>query len=324
VTGVLYLTDADVQQLVSMQACIELMDRVFRDTADGRAESRPRQHLSLPGRGFHRVMIGGEYGLNAFGLKTYAAAERGPRYMVLLYEASNAHLQAIVEAKYVGQLRTGAAAGLATRYMSRSDVSTLGIIGSGREARSQLEAMLAVRSFRRVTCYSRTSERRERFATEMTARFGVEVTPVESGEACVADADVVCTITSANEPVLEGKWLKPGTHVNAVGATSLYRREIDDDVVRLAGTVVVEDVVQAREECGELIHAAERGLLRWQTVLGLHQLTSGAMSGRKHAEEITLYNALGVASEDVAVAAKAYAQACAQGIGVELAIPAWV
>jgi ornithine cyclodeaminase/alanine dehydrogenase-like protein (mu-crystallin family) len=319
-----YLTDSDVQQLISMPACIDLMERVFRDTAEGLAESRPRQHLSLPGRGFHRVMIGGEYGLNAFGLKTYAAAERGPRYMVLLYDASNAHLRAIVEAKYIGQLRTGAAAGLATRYMSRSDATSLGIIGSGREARSQLEAMLAVRPFRRVTCFSRTAQRREGFASEMTARFAVEVLPVESGEACVADVDVVCTITSANEPVLEGTWLKAGTHVNAVGATSLYRREIDDEVVRRADTVVVEDVVQAREECGELIHAAERGLLRWQTVLGLHQLASGAMQGRKAAEEITLYNALGVASEDVAVAAKAYELARAQHIGVELAIPAWV
>ena len=323
-TGVLYLTDADVQQLISMQACIDLMERVFRDTATGRAESRPRQHLSLPARGFHRAMIGSEYGLNAFGLKTYAAAERGPRYMVLLYDASNAHLQAIIEAKFLGQLRTGAAAGLATRYMARSDVTSLGIIGSGREARSQLEAMLAVRPFRRVTCYSRTSQRREGFASEMTARFGVEVVPVESGEACVADADVVCTITSANVPVLEGKWLQPGTHINAVGATSIYRREIDDEVVRRAGTIVVEDVVQAREECGELIHAAERGLLRWATVFNLGQLASGAVEGRVDAKDITLYNALGVASEDVAVAASAYQLARHRGMGVELAVPTWV
>ena len=323
-TGVLYLTDSDIQQLISMPACIDLMDRLFRDTAKGLAETRPRQHLSLPGRGFHRVMIGGAYGLNAFGLKTYAAAERGPRYMVLLFDASNAHLQAIVEAKYVGQLRTGAVAGLATRYMSSPDVTTLGIIGSGREARSQLEAMLAVRPFRRVTCYSRTSQRREGFASEMAARFGVEVVPVESGETCVVDADVVCTITSANEPVLEGNWLKAGSHVNAVGATSIYRREIDDEVVRRAGKVVVEDLMQAREECGELIHAAERGLLRWQTVLELGQLASGTVAGRKEGDEITLYNALGIASEDVAVAASAYRLACERGMGVELAVPSWV
>ena len=319
---VLYLNDTDVQQLLPMATCIDVMQRVFSDAAQGLTENRPRQHLSLPQGGFHRVMAGGAYGFNAFGLKSYAAVKRGPRYMVLLYDASTAHLNAIVEAKYLGQVRTGAAAGLATRYMARPDAKHLAIIGTGREARSQLEAMVAVRQIERVTCYSRTAEKRDAFASEMSAKFGVEVTAFDTAEACVAGADLICTITSTNTPVFHGEWLAPGVHLNAVGATSLYRQEIDAEAVRRADTVVVEDLEQAKEECGELIYAAERGLLRWPNVVELRHVVSGVVPGRRRAEDITLYNALGVASEDVAAAAHVYQQAKEQGRGVELPIPA--
>jgi alanine dehydrogenase len=319
---VMYLTDADVQALLPMRTCIDVLERTFRDAAEGLTESRPRQHLSLPGGGFHRLMAGGAYGFDAFGLKSYAAVGRGPRYMVLLYEASTSDLQAIVEAKFLGQVRTGAVAGLATRLLSRADARRLAIIGTGREARAQCEAMLAVRSFQHVTCYSRTVERRTQFAEEMSGRFDVPVEALETAEACVAGADVICTITSTNTPVLDGSWLEPGVHVNAVGATSLYRREVDERVVQRANTVVVEDMDQAKDECGELIYAAERGLLRWSRVLELHELVSGAHPGRRDASDITLFDALGVASEDVACAAYVYQQAKASGRGVELPIPA--
>jgi ornithine cyclodeaminase len=155
----------------------------------------------------------------------------------------------------------------------------------------------------------------------MAERFGIPVDPMESAEACVAGADIVCTITSTNTPVLNGAWLEPGMHVNAVGATSLYRREIDEEVVRRSDMVVVEDLDQAKQECGELIYAAERGILRWPRVLELRQIVSGSALGRHTAEEITLFDALGVASEDVACAAHVCQQAAALGYGVELPIP---
>ena len=308
-----------------MDACIDLMEKLFRDEAAGLAESRPRQHLSPPSGGFLRVMIGAAYGEDAFGLKTYAAVRGGPRYLVLLYRASTAELLAIVEARYLGQVRTGAAAGVATRYLARPDATRLAIIGSGREARAQLEAMLEVRSIESVRCYSRSAERREQFAREMTSKFGVSVEAVQTGTECVAGADVVCTITSANTPVLEGAWLEPGMHLNAIGATSLYRREIDAEAVRRADRIVVENIEQAKHECGELIYAAERGSLRWPTVLELRQLVGGeGIAGRRQPDEITLFDGLGVAAMDVAGAAHVYRQAQATGMGVELPIPARV
>jgi ornithine cyclodeaminase/alanine dehydrogenase-like protein (mu-crystallin family) len=318
---VLYLNDADVQRLLPMQTCIEVMERVFGDAARGLTENRPRQHLSPPNGGFLRVMAGAAYGSNAFGLKTYAAVGRGPRYLVLLYDAAQAHLQAIVEAKYLGQVRTGAAAGLATRYMARPEARRLAMIGTGREARSQLEAMLAVRPLDYVSCYSRTADKRAAFVRDMTTQFGVTVEAFETAEACVDGADIICTITSTNTPVLSGQWLRPGMHLNAVGATSLYRQEIDLEAVRRSDLVVVEDLEQAKDECGELIYAAERGVLRWPNVVELRHVVAGIQPGRRSAGEITQYNALGVASEDVAAAAYAVERARDQGLGIELPIP---
>lgn len=318
----LYLSDADVQRLVPMDTCIGLMEELFVQDERGLVENRPRQHLVLPGGGFHRTIIGGAYGFNAFGLKSYAATSPPPRYMVLLYNATTGALEAIVDAKYLGQLRTGAVAAVATRRMARPDSSTIGIIGTGREARSQLEAMTYVMSIRSVRCYSRTEERRNGFAKEMSEKFKLEVTPVTTGEDCVKGVDVVITITNSSTPVLQGDWLEPGMHLNAVGATSsVYRREIDEVAVKRAGTVVVEDLDQVKSEAGELIHAVQRGLLRWSKVLELRQVVSGKAAGRQSADEITLFKSLGVASEDMAGAAYALQKAREQGIGIELPIP---
>jgi ornithine cyclodeaminase/alanine dehydrogenase-like protein (mu-crystallin family) len=181
--------------------------------------------------------------------------------------------------------------------------------------------MLQVRPIKTARCYSRSAEKREAFAAEMSAKFGVPVEPVESGAACVAGMDVVCTITSANDPVLKGEWLEPGMHLNAIGATSLYRREVDEQAVKRSGTIVVENRDQAKHECGELIYAAERGILRWSRVHELGQVVSGAVPGRRAQDEITQFNGLGVASEDVAVAAYVHKLALERGMGVELPIP---
>lgn len=318
----LYLSDADVQRLLPMETCIELMEKLFQQDQQGLVENRPRQHLVLPGGGFHRTIIGGAYGFNAFGLKSYAATSPPPRYIVLLYNATTGALQAIVDAKYLGQLRTGAVAAVATKHMARPGSSSIGIIGTGREARSQFEAMTHVLSIKQVKCYSRTEERRNAFAEEMSSQFKIEVTPVSSGEECVKGADIVITITNAAAPVLQGAWLEPGMHLNAVGATSsVYRREIDEVAVNRAGTVVVEDLEQVKSEAGELIHAAQRGLLRWSKVLELRQVVSRETPGRRNPEEITLFKSLGVASEDMAGAAYALQKAREQGIGIELPIP---
>jgi ornithine cyclodeaminase/alanine dehydrogenase-like protein (mu-crystallin family) len=320
---VLYLSNDDVDALLPMKECVEVLDGLFRQEAEGKAENRPRQTVQLPaGSGFHRLMMGAAMGSGAFGFKSYTPSRPGGmRYYVLLHDLATGALTAFVEARRLGELRTGAAAGLATRYMARDDAAGVGIIGTGREARAQLDAMCCVRPVRKVKAFSRSAERREAFAKEMSAKHGIEVVPVDSGEACIAGADIVVTITSASEPVLRGAWLEPGMHVNAVGATQLVRREIDEEAVTRADRIVVESREQAQAECGELIFPAERGSLRWGRVHELAQVVSGAVPGRANAAEITLFDSLGVASEDVAAAAYVLQKARQQGRGREVDIP---
>ena len=322
----LYLSNEDINALLPMRECIQVLEDVFRQEAEGLVENRARQTVQLESGGgtggFHRLMMGAAFGSGAFGFKSYTPSRPGGmRYYVLLHDLKTGALSAFVEAKRLGELRTGGVAGLATKYMSRPDASCVGIIGTGREARAQIDAMCCVRPIKQVKAYSRNTERREAFAREMSVKHKIEVVPVESGAECVRDVDIVITITSASSPVLEGAWLQSGMHVNAIGATSLIRRELDEEAVRRSQRIVVESLEQARDECGELIYAAERGILRWHRVLELSQVVSGAAPGRASADEITLFDSLGVASEDVAIAAYVLEKARSQGRGREIDIP---
>ncbi len=315
---VLYLSNDDVRGLLSMSECLGVVEDLFRQTANGEAECLPGEHLHLPKNGFHRVKVGLVQGLNAFGLKTYAAAGSRPRYLVMLYDLSNAALLAIVEARDLGQIRTGAAGGVAVKYMARPEAESIGIIGTGWEARAQIEAITQVRTIRQIKAYSRSDEKRQAFAKDIQASCGVIVETVDSAEECIRGCDIAVTITSARDVLLKGAWLEPGMHLNAIGATGKSRREIDEEAVRRATLVAVEDVPTAREESAELIMAVEAGAFRWNQAVDLAQIVSGRVKGRPSPEAITLYDAIGVGTEDIAAAAFVYQKARAQGIGREL------
>jgi alanine dehydrogenase len=315
----IFLTNDDVADLLPIADCIETMDKLFKDEAQGLAESFTRQSLNLP-KGWHRTMSGGAYGHGAYGLKTYGAVEGRPKYRVLLFSLADGALEAILEAKNLSQIRTAAVSGVATRYMAREDASTIGIIGTGFEARGQIEAIAAVRPIRQVRAFSRSAENREAFAALMSDKLGIEVLAADSAEAAVRDADVVVTVTKSADPVIRAEWLKPGAHINAVGATALTRREIDVDTVAASDLVVVENLEQAKLECGELIWASEHKALAWNRVVELSRIASGAISGRPSPDAITQFNSLGIAAEDVAAAADVVKRAKAEGRGVKLPI----
>ena len=218
----------------------------------------------------------------------------------------------------MGQIRTGAASGLATRYMARADADSVGVIGSGFQARSQLEAVCAVRDIKRARVYSRRQERREEFAQRMGERLNLEITPVDSAQECVSDVAVAVTITSARDPVLEGDWLAPGTHVNAAGGNHWMRREVDEAAVLRSEVIAVDDLDQAKIECGDLIWPESRGEFRWDMVCELQDVIAGRVSGRPNDQAVTLFESMGVALEDIAAAQLVYRKAREQGIGQEL------
>ena len=309
-----YVRDAEVRKVLSEDECNQMIEDLFRDEAKGHIVNRPTVELPLRGRGVLRLKAGGTFNMNSYGYKAYPA---GGRYLIFVYDLDTG-LDGIVEGRQLTELRTGAVSAVGTKFMARPDASTVGIIGTGREARQQLASIARVRRLRKVWAYSRSAENRAAFAREMSERLGIEVISVDSGEECVRDADVVTTITSASEPVLEGAWLREGTHINAVGGTTPNRRELDDEAVGRCGTIAVELLEGARHEVGELIHAVAQGRLSWDKVCEMKDIVSGAVRGRQDAGEITLFDTVGVGAEDVALATHVLRRARSAGIGIEL------
>ena len=313
----IYLTESEVESLLTMEMALDAVESVFRERGEGRATNRPRYRLPFSG-GSLQVMSAAAPGLGVAGLKVYSAMRSGSRFHVHLYDTETGGLLATMEANHLGRVRTGAASGVATKYMARGDAATVGLIGCGYQAGTQLQALCAVREISAVKAFSRTPERRESFAREMTSTLGIPVVPVASAEEAVAEADVVVTITSAARPVLEGKWLRPGTHINAAGGNHWMRRELDEVAVRRSDVIVVDDREQAMIECGDVISPVERGVIRWEQVAELSDVVTGKIPGRQSDHQITLFESDGVALEDIATGLRIYELARERGVGSSL------
>lgn len=315
----LFLNEREVAQLLPMNECIDVLDQAFAHAGAGQVEIKPRSRIRMP-NGFFHFMAASDAEHKVFGYKAYPsfAGPGGSKFLVMLYDFESGQLLSCMEAGRLGQIRTGAASGLATRYMARENAETVGIIGSGFQARSQLEAVCVARNIKQARVFSRRQERREEFAHQMSERLNLEVAAVDSAQDCVANADVIVTITSARDPVVEGAWLSPGAHVNAAGGNHWMRREIDDEVVTRSEMIVVDDLDQAKVECGDLMWPEGRGTFRWDMAHELQNVVAGRVKGRPSEQSITLFESMGVALEDIAAAQLVYHKAREQGIGQEL------
>lgn len=312
----LYLTEQDVSRLLTMEETLEAVEGVFKSQASGDATNQPRRRVRARGSVL-MTMSGAVDSLGVFGLKSYTVARGGARFYVSLFDAVSGELLAYIEADKLGQMRTGAASGVATKYLAKSDAATVGIYGTGWQAQSQLEAVCAVRKIESVRVYSRSAERRTNFSQEMSERLKIEdIRPVDQPQAA-AEAEILVTITSSREPVLLGEWLRPGAHINAAGGNSVLRAELDDKAIRRSTFIAVDSLEQARMESGEFVNAVEKGLLVWERVQELRHVVSGALPGRASNDDITLFKSLGIAIEDVAAAAVIYKKAKEQQAGRE-------
>jgi alanine dehydrogenase len=313
----LFLNEADVGQMLNMRDTLEAVEGVFKAQAAGEATNQPRRRVRARGAVLN-VMSGAVSSSGYLGLKAYTVARGKAHFHVSLYDADSGELLALMEADRLGQMRTGAASGVATKYLSRPNSRVVGVYGTGWQAHTQLEAIAVVRQIDLVKVYSRSEANRSRFCSEMKTRLkNVELTAVDAPEKAAADADIISTITTSRDPVLSGAWIRPGTHVNASGSNSLLRREIDDEVVKRASMIVVDDLDQARIEAGELLSPVEKGITPWERVHTLREVIGGGLNARKNDDEITLFKSLGVAIEDIAVAGIVYRRAVQNGLGKE-------
>jgi alanine dehydrogenase len=294
---------------------LEAVEKSFRTQAAGESSLHPRRRFELPDRVFLNYMAAANRADGWMGLKIYTVARGAARFVVLLYRAATGELAAIIEADYLGQMRTGAATGVATKYMARADARFAGIVGTGLQARTQLRAVSEVRKLERIRAFGRDPVRRADFCQEMREQLGVPVVAASSAEEAVRDAEIVITMTNTIKPVVSGEWLAPGTHVNAAGANFAFRRELDGEAVSRAGIIAVDSKEQAQTEAGDLIEAFKEGHGSWERVCELAEIVSGKLPGRSDSEQIMLFKSIGIATWDIAVATRVFERAEHQGLG---------
>jgi len=296
---VIYLNEEEVKQLLPMPACIDMMRLAFAEMRAGRTRNHPRRRLILDTGSVLHQMAGscGKY----FVAKIYSSNRKyGLLQMInILYDAETGKPLAYLEANNLGLIRTGAASGYATDLLAAPDASVVGMIGSGYQARGQVEAMRAVRPIKEIRVWSRKRENAEAFAREFNCVVA------DSAEAAVRDAPIVVTATSSKDPVIESSWIKPGTMINAMGSNVANRREIPADLMRAAGRVVVDDLEQAKIEAGDIILADS-----WANVVELKNVDRGYDPSK-----VTVFKSIGIAVEDAAAAGYVYEQAIAKKIG---------
>jgi ornithine cyclodeaminase/alanine dehydrogenase-like protein (mu-crystallin family) len=307
----LYLTEDDVSRLLTMEACIEAVEEAFRQWAEGRADNRPRARARSGGGVLHSLSAASE-ALGRMAAKVYATTRQGARFVVLLFDGRTSDLLAIIEADRLGQIRTGAASGVATLRLARHDARTLAILGTGWQARGQARAIAAVRSLAAIRAWGRDPDRLRDFCREVEETCRVPASAAPSAEAAVRGADIVVTATSSDRPVLEAAWIAPGVHLNAVGSNQIRRRELDSGTVGKADLIVVDSLEQARLEAGDLVEPSEEPLAR---AVELSAIVGGSHPGRSGRDEITLFKSLGIGLEDLAAASRLYDLASAAGAG---------
>jgi ornithine cyclodeaminase len=320
---VLIANGEDVKALLPMRECIAVMEDALRMLAGGDALLPLRTMMLLPGRqdlmGLMPSYLGG---IQSVGVKIICAfpSNQGTEYdshqgVVLLFDSARGLLRAIVDGTAVTAIRTAAVSGVATKLLAREDAGDLAIIGAGTQASTHLAAMLEVRRIRRVRVHSDPFEGAQRYAARESQRHGIEIEPVASAEAAVRGADLICTVTSSDQPVLLGEWLSPGAHINAVGAFKPTARELDTTAV-VRSRMYVDRLESTLNEAGDFLIPRSEGVIGDDHIVGeIGQVLTGDVGGRRSADEITLFKSLGIAVEDLAAANHVLNAAAAGGRG---------
>jgi alanine dehydrogenase len=307
----LYLSEAEVAKLVTPADTIGAVERCFERLARGEIENRPRVRQKADGGAF-AVMSAVDNELRLAGVKSYAWLPSGTPFVVCLFDLDRGELAAVVEADKLGQLRTGAASAVAAKYLAREGATSLGVLGCGWQAESQVLCIReALPTIEHVVAYCRTEENLDRFCKKLGAEPGE--THRDAGA-----QDVVVTVTTSRDPVLRGEWLEPGALVCAVGANDRRARELDNAVLERASFVCCDSIEQAKLESGDLIEPSEQGILDWLEVHELQEVVAGEVQGRQSADDIVLFKSNGIAAWDVAAGALALERAREQGVGREL------
>jgi alanine dehydrogenase len=310
--GPLYVTEEDVHRLMDMRGAIDALRSAFLEQSAGEAQNSPRARARYWGSRLNIMSAGMKSG--RFGFKAYAGTKAPTVYHVMLYDAERG-LIAIIEARRLSRLRTGAATGLATDLTAKRGTIRLAMIGAGEQARTQLGAVAAVRPLGSTRVYARNRDRLVAFCADVSREFDTEIEPAASPQECVVDADVIITATDSETPVIRDEWLPANVHVNTIGANAANRMELELATFQRARIVATDDVDQAQIEAGEIIRCVDQGRMNWENVVPLAKLVANPpLPG----SGLTIFKSLGAALEDVAAASAVYDLARAHGLGSRL------
>ncbi|MBS1144812.1 MAG: ornithine cyclodeaminase family protein [Proteobacteria bacterium] len=313
----LFLSENDVKNLLTVEMAMAGVESAHRDLANGLAVDTPRARSRLPQTVLH-ILQGALPAQGVIGYKAYTSNKSGNRFLVHLFDAGTGKLKAVIEADYLGMIRTGAASGVAARWLARPDSTVAGVFGAGWQAEGHVRAICAALPLERVKVFSRKADKLQDFCSRMSEMTGVAVDPVDSAEEVVRGSDVVGTVTTAASPLFDANWLEPGAHINAAGSNSLIRQELSEPAVRRCDLVTVDAVPTALAESGDLLPLLEKGRLHSRQLVELGEVIVGRHAGRTSVEQITLFESQGMAIQDLAVAVRLLAAAEAAGIGREL------
>jgi alanine dehydrogenase len=316
----LHINEVEVRSVLTMAMALEAVEDSLRKQARGEVVVQPRRRFELP-KGFYHYMAAADYAGGFVAEKQYTYVAGKIRFLVMLYEMATGDLVAQIEADYMGRLRTGAASGVATKFMACRDARIAAIIGTGGQARTQLEAIAGVRKLELARAYGRDVSRREKFCADMAERLRIPVYGASSAAQAIEGADIVCTATTAAHPVVTGSDIAPGMHINAIGVNHAHKQELDEAAVRRANVIAVDSIEQSRQEAGDLIMAFGQDESKWSSVKKLADIVDGKIPGRSNEKAVTLFKSNGIASWDLAVAVRVRALAREKGLGREL--PLW-
>jgi len=313
----LFLTENDVKQVLTATMALEAVESAHRDLALGQAQDTPRARTRLPQTVLH-ILQGALPGQGVLGYKAYTSNRSGNRFLVHLFDATTGSLLAVIEADFMGMIRTGAASGVAARWLARSDAKVAGVFGAGWQAEGHVRAICAALPLAQVKVFSRRSDRLAAFCQRLSEQIGVAVVPAASAEETVRGSDLVGTVTTAAQPLFDADWLEPGAHVNAAGSNALIRQELSEAALRRASLIAVDAVPTALAEAGDLLPLLEKGRLHSRQLVELGDVIVGRHAGRTSTEQITVFESQGMAIQDLAVGLRVLAAARERGLGVEL------
>ena len=313
----LFLSENDVKQLLTVEMALEAVESAHRDLSMGLAQDTPRARSRLPKTVLH-ILQGALPAQGVLGYKAYTSNRSGNRFLVHVFNAESGELRAVLEADYMGMIRTGAASGLAAKVLARPDARVAGVFGAGWQAEGHVRAICAALPLKKVKVFSRKTEKLAAFCQRLSQMTGVEVVPASSPEETVRGSDLIGTVTTAAQPLFDAEWLEPGTHINAAGSNALIRQELSEATLMRCAGVFVDSVPAALAEAGDLLPLLEKGRLHARQLIELGDVLVGRQSGRQSPEEITVFESQGMAIQDLAVAVRLLAAAELAGLGIQL------